>query len=145
MLLKCSEKGVHGTDFLFDRSFWQLFFITDLKKKNIANNGTLGRYHNSSHLGKRDGTAVVVDIDLRFFFRRKRVRGLNCMKVKEGEESGLITSLLAWVTAWMMVTIRIKKQKADFAICISLYTFFLKKSYFIIGGSFHLGLHFLCF
>lgn len=46
------------------------------------------------------------------------------MKVKEGEESGLITSLLAWVTAWMMVTIRIKKQKADFAICISLYTFF---------------------
>lgn len=67
------------------------------------------------------------------------------MKVKEGEESGLITSLLAWVTAWMMVTIRIKKQKADFAICISLYTFFLKKSYFIIGGSFHLGLHFLCF
>ena len=38
----------------------------DLKKKNIANNETIEKYHSSSSLGKRDVFSVVVGVDLSF-------------------------------------------------------------------------------
>ena len=76
-----------STDFLSNTSSWQLFLIMDLKKKNIANNETIQRYHSSSlcSLSKTYDRAVIVSKDLRFF-RKRDVWGLICMKVKEREE-----------------------------------------------------------
>ena len=53
-----------STDFVFNRSYWQVFLLMDLKKKNIANNETIEKYHSSSRRGKRGDTAVVVSMDL---------------------------------------------------------------------------------
>lgn len=61
-----------STDIIFNRSFWQLFVLADLKKKNIANNETTERSHNSSRLGKRYGRTLVLGMDL-IFFRKKNV------------------------------------------------------------------------
>lgn len=103
------KKLLRSTDFLFNKSFWRLFLVMDLKKKNIASNETIEKYHSSSSLGKRDVFSVVVGVDLRFF-RRKNVWDLICVKVKEREGSRLIARLLAWVTAWMILNIRVRKQ-----------------------------------
>lgn len=75
-----------------------------LKKKNIANNETIERYHNSISLGKRWNRAVAVCVGLRYF-RKKSVWGLIFMTVKERKGSWLIAKLLALVTAWVVVSI----------------------------------------
>lgn len=90
--------------FFFNRLFWQLIPIIDLKKKNIANNEVIERYHNSSSLGSSCSRAVVVGMDLRFFLGRKML-AFDLYDSTERKGSRLIARLLALVTAWLIVNI----------------------------------------
>lgn len=78
----------------------------DLKKKNVANNEAIGRYHNCNNLGKRQDRAVVVGMAL-IIFSKKNVWGLIGVKVKKrvGSRMGEPGSFLGWPCVSVRATV----------------------------------------